>query len=59
MTETRHLMHQADETLHRTDRMDAVRLRELLEPMQRLHAVLRKEVPELERILMEQLDWIH
>jgi hypothetical protein len=56
VTQTRHLMHQADEVLRRAHRIGPVGLEEMLEPMQRLHAALRNEAPELERLLTERLD---
>jgi hypothetical protein len=56
VTQTRHLMHQADEVLRRAHRIGFIGLKEMLEPMQRLHAVLKDEAPELERLLMERLD---
>lgn len=55
ISETRNLVHRAEEALRQSHKLGPVGLGELLEPAQRLQAALEMEVPQLERVVAERI----
>ena len=54
-SETKRLIVRAAEALEHSAKFGPVGLGEFLEPVQRIHEVLDKDVPELERVIAQRL----